>query len=76
MCTNEIKYVCTNVDLNKGFNLIDINTEEFINKTKDKLNKKWKLDLCQKPKLRRFVTFKDAFKTEEYIIHCNSRRKR
>ncbi len=46
--------------------LIDINTEDCLNKTKDKLNKTWKLGLSQKLKLRTYIKFKDIFKTEEY----------
>ncbi len=39
-CPSEIKYLRNHVDLNKDFNLIDINTEESFNKYIDKLNKK------------------------------------
>ncbi len=68
--------MCNNVDLNKYFNLIDINTEEYFNKTKNKLNEKWKLGSSQKPNLRTCIKFKDTFITEEYTKHCNSRCKR
>ena len=70
--SSEIKYLCNNVDLNEDFNLIDINTEEFLNKTADKL----KLGLSQKPKLRTYVKFKNTFTTEQYTKHCNSTHKR
>ncbi len=52
------------VDLNKDFNQIDINTEEYFNKTKDTLNNKWKLDVSQKPKLKTYIKFKDTLITE------------
>ncbi len=39
------------------------NTIPHHNKTKDKLNKKWKLGLSQKPKLRVYIKFKGAFIT-------------
>ncbi len=32
---NNVSHVCNNVDLNKDFNLIDINTEDVLNKTKE-----------------------------------------
>ncbi len=37
--SSEIKYLCNNVDLNKDFNQIDINTEECFNKISLKLVK-------------------------------------
>ncbi len=40
------------------------------------MNKKWKLGLSQKPKLRTYIKCNDTFITEEYTKRCNSRCKR
>ncbi len=49
---SEIQYLCNNVDLNNDFNIIDINTEECFNKTKDKLSKKMEIRFISEAKTK------------------------
>ena len=38
-----------------------------------KMNKKWKIDILSKPKLKTYVTFKSVLQTEEYLRNNISR---
>jgi hypothetical protein len=62
-------------------------SEHFVNKTKinlkiaeSVLNSKayvsWKNELYNKPKLRTYITFKENFKTENYVEFCRNRHQR
>ncbi len=49
---SKIKYLWNNIDLNKDVNIIDVNTEECFNTTKDKLNQKVEIRLTSEAKTK------------------------
>ncbi len=75
--SSEIKTICSVADHNHFFNNIQIiNPQQIENCLKVNQTETWLSELPNKPKLRTYVTFKNLFETETYVIKCYSRRKR
>ncbi len=52
-----------------------MNVNTFAMNIKANYDKKWKVDLLSKPKLRTYIKSKDDYNVEDYVKYCNSRRK-
>ncbi len=74
--SNELKCLCYNVNMNNCFeNNLEINVDNFRDKTCKNYENKWKSGVIDKPKLGTYIKFKNTFKVEDYVKHCNCRRK-
>jgi hypothetical protein len=74
--SSEVKLLFENVDMSINFdNMTEIDVDVFVNKSMSEHNDQWKSNISVKPKLRSYVKFKDSFIAENYVKHCQSRRK-